>query len=123
MNNPILKDHFLHPRNVGTPDNHTHAATVRSDTCNDIVKVALRLEPDGLVGDVGVQVFGCGYAIAGASLAGELARGERLTLVPALLRDELERVGADIPERHRSCIGLAIKAMQRILDDIQKQES
>ena len=48
MKNKILKDHFLNPRNMGTIEKPTHQSIVKSDTCNDIVKMMININRNGM---------------------------------------------------------------------------
>ncbi len=120
MKSLLLKDHFFNPRGMGFMDNPTHYAVARSEVCNDVVRVMVRIDDDGILLDVKAQVYGCGYAIAGASIFNSCARGMGMERAAALRAGDLLADAGDIPERHVACVGLALKAFQKIYDDYRR---
>lgn len=114
--NRIIKDHFLNPRNMGALDGPDYEATVRSDICNDIVKMMIRTDDSGCIENIKTQVYGCGYAIAGSSIFTEAAQGRRMEEVLETAERALAKLSKDIPSQHLSCIRLARKAYRKIYE-------
>ena len=111
-----VREHFLNPRNMGTIDNPGYHTIVKSEICNDIVKLMANIDRDGLVQDIKAQVFGCGYSIAGASILTETAKGENAQRVLELMLEEQSEFTEGIPKRHHSCVELASEAFKKILE-------
>jgi hypothetical protein len=88
MKSDLLKDHFLNPRGMGAAADATHHAIAKSEVCNDIVKMTARIR-GGVIEEVRTQVYGCGYAIAGASLFNERASGMDAADAAGMDTDEL----------------------------------
>jgi NifU-like protein involved in Fe-S cluster formation len=115
MKSKILIDHFLHPRNMGELKDPTHQAMVRSETCSDIVKLMVSINGEGIVRDVKAQVFGCGYAIAAASLFTESVIDETVSNVLEKAEKVLKPFYPTVPEAHKSCLRLSHRAFSKIL--------
>ncbi len=116
MKNKILIDHFLHPRNMGELKDPTHQAMVRSETCSDILKLMVSIDGQGILRDIRAQVFGCGYAIAAASLFTESVKNEPVSNVMEKAKKELEPHFPTVPESHISCLRLGHMAFSKILE-------
>jgi len=114
MKNPILKDHFLRPRRMGEVIAPTGRALVKSDTCSDLVRMTVRIGQDGTVEDIRTQVYGCGYAIAGASFFNEYAYGRTASEVARTSAGDIIALLGDVPEGSRGCVTLALSAFRTI---------
>lgn len=71
-------DQFENPRNVGSLDaNDPNVGTglVGAPACGDVMKLQVRIGPDGRVQEAKFKTFGCGSAIASSSLATEMVEG------------------------------------------------
>jgi NifU-like protein involved in Fe-S cluster formation len=110
MNNPVLLDHFLHPRCMGIMEGATHQALVRSGTCSDLVKMMARIAPDGTVEELCSQVYGCGYSIAGASLFNEMSAGRTADEVSRFTLESILGIAGEVPIKHHRCLALPIEA-------------
>ena len=76
-----LVDHFENPRNVGAFDkNDASVGTglVGAPACGDVMKLQIKVGPDGLIEDAKFKTFGCGSAIASSSLVTEWVKGKSL---------------------------------------------
>ena len=114
MRNVILKKHFLNPQNMGNLDNPSYQAIVKSDICNDIVRMMVVINTEGIIQDIKAQVYGCGYSIAGASLFTEIAKGRRAGEILEIAQSEIDKISVDIPERRVTCISLPKLAYEKI---------
>ena len=67
-----VMDHFQNPRNVGEIDNASGVGEVGNVKCGDIMRIYLDIDNDTkIINDVKFMTFGCGSAIASASMATE----------------------------------------------------
>ncbi|MEQ1517187.1 MAG: Fe-S cluster assembly scaffold IscU [Usitatibacteraceae bacterium] len=74
-------DHYENPRNVGSFDkNETGVATgmVGAPACGDVMKLQIKVGPDGIIQDAKFKTYGCGSAIASSSLVTEWVKGKSI---------------------------------------------
>src|SRR5437879_10392592 len=74
-----LIDHYENPRNIGQLDKsseHVGTGLVGAPACGDVMKLQIKVGPDGLIEDAKFKTFGCGSAIASSSLVTEWVKGK-----------------------------------------------
>ena len=126
-------DHYENPRNVGSFDkNEDGVATgmVGAPACGDVMKLQIKVGPDGIIQDAKFKTYGCGSAIASSSLVTEWVKGksideagqikntqiaEELALPPVkihcsiLAEDAIKAAIADYREKHPGVAAVAQK--------------
>jgi NifU-like protein involved in Fe-S cluster formation len=122
MKNPVIKDHFLNPRHMGDIANPTHTAVIHSDVCRDIVRMTVVIDREGVVRDIGTSVYGCGYAIAGASIFNEIASGKKAGDLIVQAENFINDIIADVNEHNRRCLGLALRAFLIIYNEYRRKD-
>ncbi|GAI21302.1 unnamed protein product, partial [marine sediment metagenome] len=71
-------DHFRNPRNVGTLAGEDVAiGRVGNPVCGDLMELYIKVK-NNKIKDVKFRTFGCGSAIATASMVTELAKGKSI---------------------------------------------
>ncbi len=112
MKNELLKDHFLHPRNVGILDSFDYKLVVKSDTCNDMVSFTVTVAHNS-ISDIRFEAYGCGYAIAGASFVSEMAKGKT---IDEAIRDIETMILTmnNVPDENIRCVTLSLTALRQI---------
>ena len=76
-----LIDHYENPRNVGTLDKgaeNVGTGLVGAPACGDVMKLQIKVSPEGVIEDAKFKTFGCGSAIASSSLVTEWVKGKTL---------------------------------------------
>jgi len=74
-------DHYENPRNVGSfakDDAAVGTGMVGAPACGDVMKLQIRVGPDGKIEDAKFKTYGCGSAIASSSLVTEWVKGKTL---------------------------------------------
>src|SRR5512134_616065 len=74
-------DHYEHPSNVGSLDKNdpgVGTGLVGGRACGDVMKLQIKVSPDGIIEDAKFKTFGCGSAIASSSLVTEWVKGKSL---------------------------------------------
>lgn len=72
-------DHYEHPRNVGSMDRDADdvgTGMVGAPACGDVMKLQIKVGPDGVIQDAKFKTYGCGSAIASSSLVTEWVKGK-----------------------------------------------
>lgn len=117
-------DHYSNPRNVGAldeSDRNVGTGLVGSPVCGDVMKLQVKVDNEGIIQDVKFKTFGCGSAIASASLATEWMKGrtleEALKIKNTEIANELE-----LPPIKVHCSVLAEDAIKQAIDNYQKKK-
>ena len=84
--------------------------------CGDTMKIYLRLD-DGRIEDAKIQVLGCPGAVASAMVAMELATGKTIEEAHNIKDRDIFRVLEALPDQKQHCIRLAVKTLQKALDE------
>jgi len=74
-------DHYENPRNVGTfdpNDKSVGTGMVGAPACGDVMKLQIKVNDDGVIEDAKFKTYGCGSAIASASLLTQWVKGKSL---------------------------------------------
>jgi NifU-like protein involved in Fe-S cluster formation len=114
MYNPTLLDHAVHPRNTGPLPGATHAGEARYERCGDRMRLEF-LVMDGRVREVRGQAFGCGAAVAAASVASELLQGLAVTEARALDAFQLDRALGGVPPAKRHALLMVLQSLAEAL--------
>src|ERR1700681_1138576 len=117
-------DHYENPRNVGSfskDEEGIGTGMVGAPACGDVMKLQIKVGPDGTIQDARFKTYGCGSAIASSSLVTEWVKGktldqageirnthiaEELALPPVkihcsiLAEDAIKAAVADYKQRH-----------------------
>ena len=123
---PEVLDHFEHPRRVGSlpaSDPAVGTGFVQAPQHGDVIRLQLQVAPEGeRVTDARFKAYGCGWAIACASLAADRMPGRSLDEVLAIGRDELARA-LSLPADKMHCARLAEAAVAAAVADIRRKRA
>ena len=85
-------DHYENPRNVGKlneNDEDVGTGMVGAPACGDVMRLQIRVSPNGIIEDAKFKTYGCGSAIASSSLLTEWVRGKSLDEAGAIRNTEI----------------------------------
>jgi nitrogen fixation NifU-like protein len=114
-----LIDHFENPRNVGAFDAKSPevgTGLVGAPACGDVMKLQIKVGPDGRIQDAKFKTFGCGSAIAASSLATEWIKGRSLEEAEAIRNTEIAQ-HLSLPPVKIHCSVLAEDAIKAAVRD------
>ncbi len=114
-----LMELFMNPKNVGTLDeNDPHVGTgvVGSPVCGDVMKFQINVNDEGLIIDAKFKTFGCGSAIASASLATEWLKGRTIEQALQIKNMDIAKE-LSLPPIKIHCSVLAEEAIEKAIND------
>ena len=89
-----LIDHYENPRNIGALDKNAEdvgTGLVGAPACGDVMKLQIKVGPDGLIEDAKFKTFGCGSAIASSSLVTEWVKGKTIDEAETIKNTDIAR--------------------------------
>lgn len=84
--------------------------------CGDTMKIYLKIS-DELISDAKIQVLGCPGAVSAAMVAMELAKGKTIDEAYHIKDRDIFRILEQLPEQKQHCIRLAVKTLQKAIDE------
>lgn len=118
--NPIVMDHFNHPRNMGEMANPDGAGEAQNPVCGDTMRLFIKVESDRIV-DVKFLTFGCGAAIASSSLATEMIKGKTIEEALKISDEDIVKELGGLPPSKIHCSILAEMAIRAAVADYRKR--
>ena len=120
-----LIDHYENPRNVGTLDKgagNVGTGLVGAPACGDVMKLQIKVGPDGRIEDAKFKTFGCGSAIASSSLATEWVKGKTLDEAEKIKNTEIAQ-HLSLPPVKIHCSVLAEDAIKAAIHDYREKHT
>ena len=112
----IVMDHFMHPRNVGEIENPDGVGQVGNAKCGDIMKMYLKIRGN-VIQDAKFETFGCGSAIASASMATEMIKGKTIDQALAVTNRQVVDALGGLPAHKLHCSVLAEESIKSAIKD------
>ncbi len=117
-----VMDHFMNPRNVGTIEDADGVGRVGNPVCGDLMEVSIKVK-EGRITEIKFRTFGCGSAIATASMVTELAKGKTIEEALEITRQDVADELEGLPPKKMHCSNLAADALHKAIQDYQKKGS
>ena len=116
-------EHYENPRNIGSLDsgsNRVGSALVGAPECGDVMKLQIEVDENENIIDAKFKTFGCGSAIASASLATEWVKGKSIDEANTIQNvDIVEELS--LPPVKIHCSVLAEDAIKGAINDYRKK--
>ncbi|MDG3087229.1 Fe-S cluster assembly scaffold IscU [Vibrio hannami] len=116
-------DHYENPRNVGSfekDDPNVGSGMVGAPACGDVMKLQIKVTPEGIIEDAKFKTYGCGSAIASSSLVTEWVKGKSLDEAAAIQNSEIAEE-LELPPVKVHCSILAEDAIKAAVSDYKKK--
>ena len=108
-------EYYLNRPKMGSLPDATQVSEL-TGPCGDTMKIYLKLD-NGRIEDAKIQVLGCPGAVASAMVAMELATGKTIEEAHNIKDRDIFRVLEALPDQKQHCIRLAVKTLQKALDE------
>ena len=118
-------DHYEHPRNVGSltaDQSDVGTGLVGAPACGDVMKLQIKVSPEGIIEDAKFKTFGCGSAIASSSLVTEWVKGKTLDEAAQIKNTDIASELA-LPPVKIHCSVLAEDAIKAAIADYRKKQA
>jgi nitrogen fixation NifU-like protein len=115
-----VRDHYVNPRNVGSVNEPSAKAMVKSALDSDTVLISLRIEND-VIQDVKFKCMGCAVAIACSSMATEMVLGKPVEQAYSITEQVVAEALGGIPEYKMRCSNLAPAAIRNAIDEWRRR--
>ena len=119
-----LMDHYEHPRNVDTLDKDEKdvgTGMVGAPACGDVMRLQIKVNPEGIIEDAKFKTYGCGSAIASSSLVTEWVKGKSLDEAMQLSNEQIAEELA-LPPVKIHCSILAEDAIKAAIADYRQKQ-
>ncbi|GMM90142.1 MULTISPECIES: Fe-S cluster assembly scaffold IscU [Vibrio] len=116
-------DHYENPRNVGSfdkEDPNVGSGMVGAPACGDVMKLQIKVTPEGIIEDAKFKTYGCGSAIASSSLVTEWVKGKSIDEAAAIKNSEIAEE-LELPPVKVHCSILAEDAIKAAVADYKKK--
>ena len=118
-----LIDHYENPRNIGSLDKNAEdvgTGLVGAPACGDVMKLQIKVGPDGIIEDAKFKTYGCGSAIASSSLVTEWVKGKTVEEAATIKNTQIAEELA-LPPVKIHCSILAEDAIKAAVADYRKK--
>jgi nitrogen fixation NifU-like protein len=118
-----LLDHYERPRNIGSLDKNAPdvgTGLVGAPACGDVMKLQIKVGPEGVIEDAKFKTFGCGSAIASSSLITEWVKGKTLDEAETIKNTDIAQHLA-LPPVKIHCSVLAEDAIKAAIKDYREK--
>jgi len=118
--NPIVIDHFTHPRNMGEMDNPDGVGEATNPACGDTMRLFIKVEENRVI-DAKFLTFGCAAAIASSSITTEMIKGKTLEEILTISNQMVAEALGGLPPTKIHCSVLAEDALNAAVLDYKKR--
>lgn len=111
-----VMDHFFNPRNVGEIKNADGVGTVGNPICGDVMTFYIKIK-DNSIEEVKFKTFGCGAAIAVASMVSEMSQGMTIDQARKITNEMVVTELDGLPPHKLHCSNLGADALRKAIDN------
>jgi nitrogen fixation NifU-like protein len=118
--NPIVLDHFTHPRNMGEMDDPDGVGEATNPACGDTMRLFIRVQRNRIA-EAKFLTLGCAAAIASSSMTTEMIQGKTVEEILTISKEMVSEALGGLPPIKMHCSVLAEDAIQAAVADYRKK--
>lgn len=115
-----VKEHYRNPRNVGMLEDANAVGYAGSLACGDAVTLFLKINNEHKVIEAKFLAFGCGSAIAAASILTEIVIGKYLHELESVTNQDIINALDGLPESKIHCSVMCKEVLEYAISDYKK---
>ena len=114
-------NYYLEKKYMGRIENADQVSE-KIGSCGDIMRVYLKIGDNRIIDDVRYEITGCAGAISAAMAAVDLVKGKTIDEALIINDGDVFKVLENIPEKKHHCIQLAVKTLQKALNEYKPED-
>jgi nitrogen fixation NifU-like protein len=118
--NPVVLEHFNHPRNMGEMEDPDGVGEATNPACGDTMRLFIRVEKNRIA-EAKFLTLGCVAAIASSSIITQMIEGKTVEEILMISREMVSEALGGLPPTKIHCSVLAEDAIRAAVADYRRK--